>query len=55
MASDSINQISVKLLLAVKKQEPANTLLAELGSLPLSQILKELKNDDFKKVFWINV
>ena len=53
--SQFIQHISEKLLLAVKKQEPIDALLTELENLQLYQIQKELKNDDLKKAFWINI
>jgi len=53
--SQLIQQISEKLLLAVKKQEPIDALLTELENLQLYQIQNELKNDDSKKAFWINI
>ena len=55
MASDNINIISENLLFAVKKQQAADTLLAELGNLQISQVQNDLWNDDLKKAYWINV
>ena len=50
-----IHQISEKLLLSVKRHDPTDALLTELENLQLYQIQNELKNDDSKKAFWINV
>jgi len=55
MASDNINHISESLLLAVKMQQPTDALISELRNIQLSQIQNDLKNDDFKKAFWINI
>ena len=55
MATDNINHISENLLLAVKMQQPTDALITELINLQLSQIQNDLKNDDLKKAFWINI
>ena len=44
MASDNINIISENLLFAVKKQQAADTLIAELGNLQMSQVQNDLWN-----------
>ena len=48
------NQLSEKLLLAVKMQNPTNELVAVLRAFPIGQLEKELANDTQKKAFWIN-
>jgi len=55
MATNDINHISESLLLAVKMQQPTDALITELGNLQLSQIQNDLKNDDLKKAFWVNI
>ena len=55
MTSQNINSISEKLLLVVKMQDSTEVLLAELRNLQLAQIQKELKTDDLKNAFWINI
>jgi hypothetical protein len=51
----TVNQLSEKLLLQVKKQEPTAQLLAQLEALPLASLQAELDSDTRKKAFWINV
>jgi hypothetical protein len=55
MATNNINHISERLLLAVKMQQPTDVLIAELRNIQLSQIQYGMKNDDLKKAFWINI
>jgi hypothetical protein len=55
MATDNINHISERLLLAVKMQQPTDVLITELRNIQLSQIQYGMKNDDLKKAFWINI
>lgn len=55
MATDNINHISERLLLAVKMQQPTDALITELRNIQLSQIQYGMKNDDLKKAFWINI
>ena len=51
----SANQLSEKLLLAVKKSEPFEEWVLKLESLSFSNLQKDLSNDDLKKAFWINI
>jgi len=55
MATNNLNHISERLLLAVKKQEPTDSLMTELGNLSLAQIQIDLRSDHLKKAFWINI
>ncbi len=55
MPAVNINHISERLLVAVKMQQSTDSLIAELGSLELSQTQNDLNNDDLKKAFWINI
>jgi hypothetical protein len=55
MTLKSVNNISEKLLLAVKMQESTDELLSELRNLKLSQIKTDLYTDNLKNAFWINI
>lgn len=52
---NTANQISEKLLLAVKMNEPYNELLEDLKKLTITQLKSDLNTDTHKKAFWINV
>jgi len=49
------NQLSEKLLLVVKMEQPTKALMDELAALSLSQLQNDLTTDSFKKAFWINI
>jgi len=51
----SANQLSEKLLLAVKKSESFDDWVLKLENLSLSNLENDLSNDDLKKAFWINI
>lgn len=51
----SANQLSEKLLLAVKKSESFDDWVLKLENLSLSSLENDLSNDDLKKAFWINI
>ena len=55
MEQNKINQISEDLLLAVKMQQPVESLIAELKNLDLFEVQSYLKNDALKKAFWVNI
>jgi len=55
MPSDNLNQLSERLLLAVKMEQSTEDIIEELAEIQFSQIQIELLNDDFKKAFWINI
>lgn len=55
MNFDNSNQISEKLLLAIKTQENPDTLVADLLALDMAQLQKDLSSDGPKKAFWINI
>jgi hypothetical protein len=48
-------ELSGKLLLAVRLGEPTEEWLRQLAHLPTVEIEEYLHNDDLKKAFWINV
>ena len=49
------NQLSEKLLLAVKMEQPTKALVEELASFSMNQLQNELTTDSLKKAFWINI
>ncbi|MFT5886441.1 MAG: hypothetical protein ACI9IP_002908 [Arcticibacterium sp.] len=49
-----INELSERLLLAVKKEEKTDDLETELANLKLDELTEALNNDTKKKAFWIN-
>ncbi len=51
----TINQLSEKLLLAVKMETDTDDLIKGLYHLPLIELQRELKDDYHKKAFWINI
>lgn len=51
----TVNQISEKLLLAVKMGQDTTVFIHELENLSLDQLKKDLANDQAKKAFWINI
>jgi len=51
----SLNELSEKLLLTIKKSEDCQTLREELSRVKLETILSQLKDDNHKKAFWINI
>jgi len=51
----SSNQLSEKLLLAVKKSEPFEDWVLKLEELTFSKLQNDLSDDDSKKAFWINI
>ena len=52
---DDINRISEELLLAIKMGAPFDAHVSKLANLPLAQTQSDLKDDDSKKAFWINI
>ncbi len=49
------NQLSEQLLLLVKKEEATLETEKALGNLSLQQLLQELRSENHKKAFWINL
>lgn len=49
------NKLSEALLLAVKMEHPIQDLAKKLAGLYLSELSGQLKNDQYKKAFWINI
>ena len=47
--------ISQQLLLAAKTKEPTDSLVNILQLVSPADLIKKLRNDDLKKVFWINI
>lgn len=52
---NSIIQISKELLISVKTGNNVDSYLKSLQSINYECILREFKDDDFKKAFWINI
>ena len=50
-----VNSISENLIIAVKKQLSFSDIVLQLKNTSFQQLQDELRNDDFKKAFWINV
>jgi hypothetical protein len=50
----TLNQISEKLLLAVKMKQSTDEWTIQLSSIHYPDLIEELKNDNKKKAFWIN-
>lgn len=50
----NINQLSERLLLAVKMEQDSRQLIDDLASLALKDLENQLKDDTHKKAFWIN-
>lgn len=56
MTSDNfLVELSRNLLLNVKLNKPVSTQIQQLKSIPIKKLQENLKNDDAKKAFWINV
>ena len=51
----NLNELSEQLLLQVKLERPVHELIVQLQSAPPSQLYAQLREDDQKKAFWINV
>lgn len=51
----NVNQLSEKLLLAVKTQTPTGEVIARLEGLPSASLKSNLDSDARKKAFWINI
>jgi len=51
----NINQLSEQLLLQVKLQQPTIEIRTQLKSLDFKNLIDQLKSDEFKKAFWINI
>lgn len=51
----SPTELSGKLLLAVKKQEPVQEYLNQLAALQWAALKEQLSNDAQRKAFWINI
>jgi hypothetical protein len=51
----SIIDISQQLLLAAKTKEPTDSLIGVVKLITPTQLQSQLINDDYKKVFWINL
>ena len=51
----TINQLSEKLLLAVKMQQDTTSFVAKIEALPRKELEQELSTDMHKKAFWINI
>jgi len=51
----TINKISEDLILAVKMNQHHDDFLNQLEHYSLDQLKKDLKNDEAKKAFWINI
>lgn len=54
-ANTDIIALSQQLLLAAKTKEPTDSLVAAVALISQNQLATELRNDDSKKAFWINL
>lgn len=55
MTEMNINKLSESLLLAVKMEKPSTEIAQNLASLNLDLLFLQLKDDRYKKAFWINL
>lgn len=55
MSTININKLSESLLLAVKMEKPSTEIEQNLASLDLELLFQQLKDDSYKKAFWINL
>lgn len=55
MQATNLNQLSEKLLLAVKMRQHTSDLVSQLERISLDELFKQLPDDTHKKAFWINM